>query len=94
MDNFDLKKYLAEGKLNEGFQHDDNDEPIGDEFSGFRGAARNTGDNESPLDFEGKVIGRQTYDVLDEYLPKLTSNQRFKLYQTILNFVKKEKDKY
>jgi hypothetical protein len=50
--------------------------------------------NEGELDFEGKVIGRQTYDVLDEYLPKLTSNQRFKLWQTMLSFVKKEKDKY
>ena len=70
MDNFDLKKYLAEGKLNE-VEEDDMD-----------------------VDSEGNKIGRQSYDLLDEYLPKMTTNQRFKLYQTIQNFVTKEKDKY
>ncbi len=65
MDNFDLKKYLAESKL-----------------------------NEEEVDSEGNKIGRQSYDLLDEYLPKMTANQRFKLYQTIQNFVTKEKDKY
>jgi len=65
MDNFDLKKYLAENKL-----------------------------NEAEVDSEGNKIGRQSYDLLDEYLPKMTTNQRFKLYQTIQNFVTKEKDKY
>ena len=70
MDNFDLKKYLAEGKLNE-VEEDD-----------------------MGVDSEGNKIGRQSYDLLDEYLPKMTTNQRFKLYQTIQNFVTKEKDKY
>jgi hypothetical protein len=46
------------------------------------------------VDSEGNKIGRQSYDLLDEYLPKMTTNQRFKLYQTIQNFVTKEKDKY
>ena len=64
-DNFDLKKYLAESKL-----------------------------NEEEVDSEGNKIGRQSYDLLDEYLPKMTTNQRFKLYQIIQNFVTKEKDKY
>jgi hypothetical protein len=70
MDNFDLKKYLAESKLNEAEGTDLN------------------------ADSEGNKIGRQSYDLLDEYLPKMTTNQRFKLYQTIQNFVTKEKDKY
>jgi hypothetical protein len=46
------------------------------------------------VDSEGNKIGRQPYDLLDEYLPKMTTNQRFKLYQTIQNFITKEKDKY
>jgi hypothetical protein len=50
--------------------------------------------NEEEVDSEGNKIGRQSYDLLDEYLPKMTTNQRFKLYQTIQNFVTKEKDKY
>ena len=66
MDTFDLKKYLAENKLEE----------------------------ISDMDSEGNKIGRQTYDVLDEYLPQLTSNQRFKLWQMMIKFVKKDKDQY
>jgi len=66
MDNFDLKKYLTENKLEE----------------------------ISDIDFEGNKIGRQTYDILDEYLSQLTTNQRFKLYQTMLKFVTKDKDQY
>ena len=66
MDNFDLKKYLAENKLEE----------------------------ISDMDSEGNKIGRQTYDVLDEYLPQLTTNQRFKLYQMMIKFVTKDKDQY
>jgi hypothetical protein len=54
------------------------------------------GEEETDLnsDSEGNKIGRQSYDLLDEHLPKMTTNQRFKLYQTIQNFVTKEKDKY
>jgi hypothetical protein len=48
----------------------------------------------SDIDLEGNKIGRQTYDVLDEYLPQLTTNQRFKLYQMMLKFVEKDKDQY
>jgi hypothetical protein len=70
MDNFDLKKYLAENKLNE------------------------IEEGNMDIDSEGNKIGRQSYDLLDEYLPKMTTNQRFKLYQTIQNFITKEKDKY
>jgi hypothetical protein len=66
MDNFDLKKYLSEGKLDEA----------------------------SDIDLEGNKIGRQTYDVLDEYLPQLTTNQRFKLYQMMLKFVREDKNQY
>lgn len=66
MDNFDLKKYLSENKLEE----------------------------ISDMDSEENKIGRQTYDVLDEYLPQLTTNQRFKLYQMMIKFVTKDKDQY
>ncbi len=48
----------------------------------------------SDVDLEGNKIGRQTYDVLDKYLPQLTPNQRFKLFQTMLKFVEKDKDQY
>jgi hypothetical protein len=59
-----------------------------------REQSQDTSLNEEEVDSEGNAIGRQSYDLLDEYLPKMTANQRFKLYQTIQNFVTKEKDKY
>jgi hypothetical protein len=59
-----------------------------------REQSQDTSLNEEEVDSEGNAIGRQSYDLLDEYLPKMTTNQRFKLYQTIQNFVTKEKDKY
>lgn len=37
MDNFDLKKYLVENRLKEGFQGDESE---GDGLSGFRGAGQ------------------------------------------------------
>jgi len=40
-------------------------------------------------DLNNKKIGRQSYDLLDKYLPKMSEDQRFKLYQTIAQFLNK-----
>jgi hypothetical protein len=44
---------------------------------------------ESAIDMDGKKVGKQSYNLLDKYLPKMTEEQRFSLYQTLAQFLVK-----
>lgn len=75
------------------FEHYSKDE-LNEENLEFDEPEEGGGDEMPNSDFEGNKIGRQIYDILDEYLPQLTSNQRFKLYQMILKFTTKDKEEF
>jgi hypothetical protein len=95
MNKSDLQKIIKKeisNILNEGFQ---GDEPFGDGLSGFRGKGQfNSPQQDGWESPDIKYSLNKITEMLIEYLPKLTPNQRFKLFQRIKELVTSEIKKY
>lgn len=61
---------------------------IEDKIENLKSEYANIINKEKSLKEENKV-GRQSYNLLDKYLSKMTEEQRFRLYQTIAQFLVK-----
>jgi len=83
----DIGRIVDMSRLQEGFQGDNDDQDDG--MSGFRGGALDRSTPNEPSIDKSK-LGWQSYRLLDRYITKMTQEQRFRLYQTIAQFLTKQ----